>query len=190
MTIKKVLAAVALAAAVSITGTLQSKAATPQAGTAQTSSKPQASSKPKNIQLAQRQGRTGPRVRTGRPRARTGPRIRRAPRVRRSRPRVRSARRSARNRRWRPGIRRRRGTRRRPRIILRVPSGPYYYDYDYVRRLSCSLAAQFLRDRGYRNVRAYDCRGSVYGFRARRSGRRYTIRVSAYSGAILSRNRY
>lgn len=73
---------------------------------------------------------------------------------------------------------------------------PYYYDpyYDapYVtprgyNRLSCARVRALLRRHGYRHVRAYDCKGKVYGFYVRYKGRRYKVRASAYSGQVVSR---
>lgn len=74
---------------------------------------------------------------------------------------------------------------------------PYYYDPYYVprrryyrSRISCKRARTLVRRRGYRRLKAYDCRGKVYGFYARRGGKRYKVRVSAYTGRILSSRRY
>jgi hypothetical protein len=67
---------------------------------------------------------------------------------------------------------------------------PYYYGPTYRHRISCDRARRILRSHGYRRIRAYDCKGRVYGFRAVYNGRRYKLRVSAYSGEILSRRRY
>ena len=70
--------------------------------------------------------------------------------------------------------------------------GPRYYRpyYDRPQRITCSYAKQLLRNRGYRRIKATDCRGTVYGFTAWRAGKRYRLRVSARNGAILSRRRY
>jgi hypothetical protein len=70
--------------------------------------------------------------------------------------------------------------------------GPQYYRpyYDRPQRITCSHAKQLLRNRGYRRITAYDCRGKVYGFTAWRKGKRYRLRVSARTGAILARRRY
>ncbi|NNE21736.1 MAG: hypothetical protein HKN11_03925 [Rhizobiales bacterium] len=67
---------------------------------------------------------------------------------------------------------------------------PYYYGPPYRSRLICKRARRIVRRHGYHRVRAYDCRGKVYGFIGYFKGKRYKIRVSAYSGAILSRRRY
>lgn len=68
--------------------------------------------------------------------------------------------------------------------------GPYYDGPRYGYRLTCDRARRIIIERGYRRVRARDCRGRVYRFRARYKGRRYEIRISAYTGAILSVRRY
>lgn len=77
--------------------------------------------------------------------------------------------------------------------------GPGYYDPYYRpyydppairRRISCNHAMQLVRNAGYRRVRATDCRGKVYGFTAWRGGKRYKLRVSSRTGAILSRRRF
>ena len=75
---------------------------------------------------------------------------------------------------------------------------PYYYDPYYDApyypapraRLSCARVRQLLRSHGYRKVRAYDCKGKVYNFYARYKGRRYKLRVSAYTAQVRSRVRY
>ena len=58
--------------------------------------------------------------------------------------------------------------------------------YDYRDRVSCKQATWMLRDRGYRNIVATDCRGSSYSFVARKKGGEYRIRVNAYNGRISS----
>jgi hypothetical protein len=79
---------------------------------------------------------------------------------------------------------------------------PFYYDrfyddryYDWVdepyysERLTCRQAIAELRDRGYRNVKAFDCRGKSYGFYATRGGKKYKIAVRSRDGHITSRRR-
>lgn len=72
---------------------------------------------------------------------------------------------------------------------------PYYYDPYYDTpyygntRLSCARVRALLHRHGYRHVRAYDCKGKVYGFYVRYGGRRYKVRASAYSGQVISRQR-
>lgn len=51
-------------------------------------------------------------------------------------------------------------------------------------RLSCTRARQLLRHRGYRAVRARDCRGRLYGFTARRGGHVWRITLRASDGRI------
>ena len=107
-------------------------------------------------------------------------------------------------RRARRDHRRRRGSRGSVDVFIWPPFfgyDPYYYDpyYDpyyaprrryYRSRISCKRARNLVRRRGYHRLRAYDCRGKVYGFYARRGGKRYKVRVSAYTGRILSVRRY
>lgn len=69
---------------------------------------------------------------------------------------------------------------------------PYYYDPYYDApdvRLSCARVRTILLHHGYRNVRAFDCKGDVYGFYAIYGGRRYKIRANAYTGQVVSRHR-
>ena len=53
-------------------------------------------------------------------------------------------------------------------------------------RLTCRQAADRLYYRGYSRIQAFDCRGAVYGFEARRYHRWWIVEVSARSGRILS----
>lgn len=63
----------------------------------------------------------------------------------------------------------------------------YYYRKPYsYRRLSCVAARNMVRNRGYRNVVARDCTGTVYSFRAVRAGHRVIVNVSAQTGRITS----
>lgn len=79
---------------------------------------------------------------------------------------------------------------------------PFYYDPfyhepyygwvdtpDYIDRLTCKQAIAVLRRHGYRNVKAFDCRGKSYGFYATRGGKKYKITVSSFDGDIISRKR-
>lgn len=69
----------------------------------------------------------------------------------------------------------------------------YSYRYDvpdyFDERLTCRQAIAELRDRGYRNVKAFDCRGTSYGFYATRNSKRYKITVRSLDGHITSRRR-
>jgi hypothetical protein len=74
---------------------------------------------------------------------------------------------------------------------------PYYDDYDddyYVkpvkRRISCSHAAEILRDHGYRKIKARDCGGRTYTFRAHKKGHIYLVSVSSRTGRIVGRDGY
>jgi hypothetical protein len=68
-----------------------------------------------------------------------------------------------------------------------------YYDRfdepDYGERLTCRQAIAELRNLGYRNVKAYDCRGESYGFYATRHSKKYKIILSSLDGDITSRRR-
>jgi hypothetical protein len=66
---------------------------------------------------------------------------------------------------------------------------PYYYGYSRPHKLSCNAVQRSLRRQGYRNVRAYDCRGSQYGFYATRNHKRYKVIVNSRSGQIVRRVR-
>jgi hypothetical protein len=92
------------------------------------------------------------------------------------------------------------------RIYLGIPFHPYqvgpgwrYYDgygwYDYGRygefrpyhrnRLTCNQARRLVDRRGYHNVKARDCSGRTYSFRAtNRKGNRVIVYVNSYTGAI------
>ncbi len=53
-------------------------------------------------------------------------------------------------------------------------------------RVRCSEGARLLRSRGFRNVRALDCRGSHFLYRADRSRRTYDVTVRARDGRITN----
>jgi len=59
---------------------------------------------------------------------------------------------------------------------------PYYYHDD---RISCSEARAIVRSEGFRKVKAIDCEGRQYQFRAIHHGRRVIVIVSSRSGDIL-----
>ena len=69
-----------------------------------------------------------------------------------------------------------------PRPIYRERYREPFYD----RGISCREISYRLRDRGYRNVVARDCRGSTYNFTARKRGGPVQIRVNAYNGRVIS----
>ncbi|MFH2015887.1 MAG: hypothetical protein ABIK36_08775 [Pseudomonadota bacterium] len=60
---------------------------------------------------------------------------------------------------------------------------PYYYYHED--RISCSEARSIVRSEGFRNVKAIDCEGRQYQFRATYRGRRVIVIVSSRSGDIL-----
>ena len=53
-------------------------------------------------------------------------------------------------------------------------------------RIRCSEGVRLLRMRGFRNVRALDCRGSHFLYRADRSRRTYDVTVRARDGRITN----
>ncbi|PQZ29591.1 hypothetical protein CQZ93_05000 [Ochrobactrum vermis] len=53
-------------------------------------------------------------------------------------------------------------------------------------RIRCTEGARLLRMRGFRNVRALDCRGSHFLYRADRSRRTYDVTVRARDGRITN----
>jgi hypothetical protein len=67
----------------------------------------------------------------------------------------------------------------------------YYYDYrePAYHKMSCGRIRNMLEDRGYHRIRARDCQGKHYSFRARKNGHNYFVTVNAYSGAIVGRSR-
>ena len=68
----------------------------------------------------------------------------------------------------------------------RYRSGPRR---DAGKKYSCKQARRLVRRNGYRKIRAFDCRGRVYGFYARSGGEIYKIRVNVRSGRIISARR-
>ena len=83
------------------------------------------------------------------------------------------------------------------------PSYPVYDDDDYRPRrdhdydyepapvyqsygISCEEGRDQVRDSGFRKVRAVNCSGKRYTYKARRNGNPYIVRVSRRSGDIVS----
>lgn len=62
------------------------------------------------------------------------------------------------------------------------PGRPDYRPGRY--RMSCNQARNIVRDRGYRNVKARDCSGQTYSFRATRNGRGHIVYVNSRTGAV------
>jgi hypothetical protein len=58
-------------------------------------------------------------------------------------------------------------------------------DYDNY-GISCEEGRDQVRDSGFRKVRALDCDGPRYSYRARRNGETFVVRVSSRSGNIIS----
>jgi hypothetical protein len=57
-----------------------------------------------------------------------------------------------------------------------------YPRYHYSRKISCTGVKHSLRQRGYRDVRAHDCKGNHYSFTARLGSKKYRINVNALTG--------
>jgi hypothetical protein len=53
------------------------------------------------------------------------------------------------------------------------------------RSISCAEGARRVRDRGFRDVRAIDCRGRYFVYRGRRGDRRYEIEVRRSNGRVV-----
>jgi hypothetical protein len=84
-------------------------------------------------------------------------------------------------------------------VYLGVPGPGYYepsypvYDEPVYRRpraeyygISCEEGRNNVRDEGFRKVRAIDCSGRRYTYRARQGGNPYIVKVSRRSGQIIS----
>lgn len=79
------------------------------------------------------------------------------------------------------------------------PRRPVYYydDYrynDYRRpaarnKLSCGAAANLVDRNGFNAVKARDCRGEVYTFKARKKGHNYIVKVNAFTRRIVGAGR-
>ncbi len=55
----------------------------------------------------------------------------------------------------------------------------------YRRRISCRQARRLLRHRGFHRIRARDCEGRRYSFRAYRYGDWWGVRMNSRSGRII-----
>jgi hypothetical protein len=53
------------------------------------------------------------------------------------------------------------------------------------RAISCAEGARRVRSRGFRDVRAIDCRGRYFVYRAWRSNRQYEIAVRRSNGRVV-----
>ncbi|MGB8315417.1 MAG: hypothetical protein WCE69_13135 [Aestuariivirga sp.] len=73
-----------------------------------------------------------------------------------------------------------------PRPGYFVPH-PVYRDRIYSDRISCGEARWDLRDRGFRQIAATDCRGRTYVFIAKKRGGTFRIRFNSYNGSISVR---
>ena len=59
-------------------------------------------------------------------------------------------------------------------------------DYDEDERISCREGKRVVRSHGYRQVEAVKCQGNTYRYQAIRRGKLWSVRVSAWSGDIVS----
>ena len=56
--------------------------------------------------------------------------------------------------------------------------------YRHSNKLTCREARRLVRYNGFRRIRALDCSGRMYTFKARRYGELYKVRVNSRRGAI------
>jgi hypothetical protein len=65
------------------------------------------------------------------------------------------------------------------------PRSRFYFDEPrFVAGGECRAAARAIRANGYRNIRALDCRGRHFMFRATRKGKTYHLKVDTATGRI------
>jgi hypothetical protein len=70
------------------------------------------------------------------------------------------------------------------------PSGLRLYDYAPVRhKLSCGAARNLVDHSGFNKVKATECNGKVYTFRASKKGHRYVVKVNSVTGRIVGTGR-
>ena len=66
----------------------------------------------------------------------------------------------------------------------------YYDDYAPVRhKLSCGAARNLVDHSGFNKVKAAECGGKIYTFRAIKKGHRYVVKVNSVTGRIISAGR-
>ncbi len=77
--------------------------------------------------------------------------------------------------------------------VYDAPRRPRYNDYDYEPApvyqrygISCEEGRDYVRDSGFRKVRAINCGGKRFTYKARRDGNPYIVRVSRRNGEIIS----
>jgi hypothetical protein len=71
---------------------------------------------------------------------------------------------------------------------------PRYYEPRHERRrpryeysgISCDEGSQSVRNVGFRKVRAIECGGSSYTYKARRHGNPFVVKVSSRNGRVIS----
>ncbi|SOC35888.1 hypothetical protein SAMN05892877_102210 [Rhizobium subbaraonis] len=57
------------------------------------------------------------------------------------------------------------------------------------RSISCQEGSRRLRSRGFRDVRAIDCRGRFFVYRAWRGGSRFEIAINRHTGRVVDMRR-
>ncbi len=63
----------------------------------------------------------------------------------------------------------------------------FFFEDDFVAtKMSCSSAKELLYDRGFYHVKAKDCSGKNYGFKARRNGKTYYVTVNSWTGKMTA----
>lgn len=82
----------------------------------------------------------------------------------------------------------------RPHYIYVPRHRPVYddYDYDYApvrHKLSCGAARNLVDRSGFNKVKATECNGKVYTFRASKKGHRYVVKVNSFTGRIVGAGR-
>ena len=56
-------------------------------------------------------------------------------------------------------------------------------------RISCREGKGILRDFGFRRVRALECGGRIFTYKAKRGNRNYRVKMRSRDGEIVSRHR-
>lgn len=71
-----------------------------------------------------------------------------------------------------------------PDYVYRPGYGWYRPRYRFHARMSCGQAQWIVRNHGYHNVSAVECRGSTFTFRGTRFGHRFVLYVNSRTGAM------
>jgi len=56
-------------------------------------------------------------------------------------------------------------------------------------RISCRTGRRIVDRSGYNRVRVIECNGDTYTYAAKRGSKHYRVRVDAFDGVIVGRNR-